>query len=275
MKPQPNMTGISVVIPTLGRPELSRAVESVLLQTEKPREIVVVNNSVRGSLERQLPIGSNTPCKVRVLSLPPFSGPAICRNVGAWEATSRFIAFLDDDDAFDELYLERMLESANGSPETILYGTKAKVSPTGSIRGYKRIGRVPRDRWLQVLCMHHNPGFGGQNLFLPRSLFLELGGFPVSLPTAEDRAFAIRAIRSPYRVVHVDSAVVYVYEPTGYRARRDPAWWLSAVAIMAENWDVMTWKTRLQAFRKPVKRFMTSRKWSDVKKQASVKDDFD
>ena len=92
---------MSVVIPTYNRYfYLLNAIESVLNQTFKNFEIIVVND---GSTQEEY-YQNKFPNRVKVINLSTnqkaingFSSDAI-RNFGIKEVTTKYVAFLDDDE---------------------------------------------------------------------------------------------------------------------------------------------------------------------------------
>ncbi len=95
----------SVVIPTLGRPELlSEAVASVLAQTRTDWECIVVDDGAGAEL-------TTTDPRIRLVHRPTSGGPAAARNTGIAAARGRYVAFLDDDDRFTPLRLELAAEA--------------------------------------------------------------------------------------------------------------------------------------------------------------------
>ena len=90
---------VSVVIPSRSRPAMLReAVESVIGQTYRPIEVIVVltganeeTTASARSLEEQY--------GVRIVETPPRN-LAASRNNGIKVATGEWITFLDDDDLF-------------------------------------------------------------------------------------------------------------------------------------------------------------------------------
>lgn len=99
---------ISAVIPSVGRPSLARAVQSVLHQTCPVVEIIVVADTEAAV---ELPDDD----RVTVLrSDCPGSGAARCRQRGIDVATGSVIALLDDDDEWHPTKLERQLEAVDG-----------------------------------------------------------------------------------------------------------------------------------------------------------------
>lgn len=240
---------ISVVIPTLGRPSLERAVSSVARQTVKPLQVVIVANGRQRLPADQIDALRRTlrPTPLTVVSLPPFSGPSICRNVGAWEAETDYTAFLDDDDEFTPEYLRLMAEEVERSHPDLLYGAKVWRREDGSIRREKRLHTVPQEQWLEALYRQENHGFGGQNVVTKRDAFFELAGFPVDLPSGEDRALAMAALRAGKRFSYVDAAEVTCHDPDGYRAKQRSDKWLTNLKIIRDYWADVSWPNRLRS----------------------------
>lgn len=241
---------ISVVIPTLGRMSLERAVTSVVVQSQAPGEIIIVANGVeRLDPERVaalIRLAGSIP--LRVFSLPPLSGPSISRNLGAWEAETDYVAFLDDDDEFTPRYLEMMTARISEVGADVLYGAKVWLNDDGSsIRREKRLLTVPQGLWFETLYRQENPGFGGQNVVIRREELLKLGGFPVDLPSGEDRAFAMAALKAGTRIVYVDEAEVNCHDPEGYRAKMRSDKWVTNLKLIRHYWGDVSWKSRVHS----------------------------
>jgi glycosyltransferase involved in cell wall biosynthesis len=94
---------ISVVIPTFNRANLlRRAVESVLRQTRKPDEIIVVDD---GSTDDTSAVALSFGKSIRYVR-QQNAGSSAARNRGVQEARCEWIAFLDSDDVWTEAHLE-------------------------------------------------------------------------------------------------------------------------------------------------------------------------
>lgn len=240
---------ITVVIPSLGRTSLERSVKSAVTQSHAPVEIIVVNNGPEGlKPDRELALlAMADSIPLRIVSLPPFSGPSICRNVGAWEAVAPYVAFLDDDDELTPDYLAAMWSRIIEHGAPILYGAKIWLNADGSVRKEKRLRTVPSEEWFATLYRHENPGFGGQNLLVRRDEFFRLGGFPVDVPTGEDRAFAMAALAAGTEIAYVDGAVVQCHDPSGYRARMRSDKWVTNLKLMRQYWPNVGWRVRLRS----------------------------
>ncbi|WP_426938801.1 glycosyltransferase family 2 protein [Pseudarthrobacter sp. S3] len=82
---------MSVVIPTIGRPVLRRAVESALSQESAPFEILVVADTLA-------PIDLPVNPKVKLIRVGPGAGGNVARQAGIQAAEGELVALLDDDD---------------------------------------------------------------------------------------------------------------------------------------------------------------------------------
>lgn len=107
---------VSVVIPTFRRPaSVAKAIGSVLEQTVKPFEVIVVSDGPDPEVE-EVARSFNDPT-VRVFCLATNKGAGAARNKGIEKATGDYIAFLDDDDIWYREKLKRQLEIVETAKE--------------------------------------------------------------------------------------------------------------------------------------------------------------
>ncbi len=110
----------SVIIPTIGRASLRRAVESVLAQDCDPEhfEVIVVND-----MGRPLPHVSWQESNAVRLVTTNRRERSVARNTGAALANGQYLCFLDDDDWLLPGALEAFRQLAEGaSHAALLYG---------------------------------------------------------------------------------------------------------------------------------------------------------
>jgi len=126
------MTSISqsltVVIPTIGRPELGRAVDSVRQQGDENVRIVIV-----ADLDPSDPRANavqNLPYDVDVIYTGGGVKAARARNLGVHAARSQWVSFLDDDDYWLPRKLETQIEAAERTGSTVLACRVAQVRAT-------------------------------------------------------------------------------------------------------------------------------------------------
>lgn len=107
---------VSCIIPTKNRQEkLKLAIESVLNQTHKNIEVIVVDD---GSDEKIVNTYSND--KVVVINNDFSIGGAAARNVGVKIASGEFICFLDDDDEYLPTKIEVMLNEFDETLDAVV-----------------------------------------------------------------------------------------------------------------------------------------------------------
>lgn len=127
---------VSIVMPTLNRPQpLRRALES-LRQQRVPEdvrlEIVVVDNSSNRSaawVSEDAELGT-AEWPVRYVS-EPRPGVANARNAGIMNATGAWIAFLDDDEEADPDWITHHIETLRGSGADASFGPVRAVAEEG------------------------------------------------------------------------------------------------------------------------------------------------
>jgi glycosyltransferase involved in cell wall biosynthesis len=172
----------SVIIPTVGRATLARAVDSILSQnfTADTFEIVVVNDS-----GRPLPPESwqNAP-QVRILTIQK-RGSRQARNCGAAVARAPYLLFLDDDDWLLLGALDYFWQMAQAHPHCgCLYGSFEMVDDQEQPIAYYclppgRDGNVSlpliSGLWLQVA-----------SVLVRTDAFFAVGGFPPRFKISEE-----------------------------------------------------------------------------------------
>jgi hypothetical protein len=110
---------------------ISEAIASALGQTAPPLEVIVCDDGSTDDLEGAVaPFGEGI-----ILLRDQNAGAAAARNRGLARATGEFVAFLDSDDAWLPLYLERLGELASARPDLDLLSSDVFYEADGEIVG--------------------------------------------------------------------------------------------------------------------------------------------
>lgn len=116
---------VSVIVPVYNRAHLvAETIESILLQTYQPVEIILINDgSSDGSLAVLREYESRYPKWIRVVD-QPNQGQTVARNNGIKVAQGQFIAFLDSDDLWVKDKLERQIPRFEPGVGLVYSGTE-------------------------------------------------------------------------------------------------------------------------------------------------------
>ena len=127
-------TLVSVICPTYrpGLPEFKLAVASVLNQTYKNLELIIINDCSRDDVLRQyLSQLQENESRVRVFTNETNFGISNATNVGIDAAKGEWIAFFDHDDVMEDVALECMMAAASESDALVVYSDEDKISLRG------------------------------------------------------------------------------------------------------------------------------------------------
>jgi Glycosyl transferase family 2 len=185
------MVDVSIVIPTRDRmPMLRTALRSALAQDGVTSEVIVVDD---GSAHAVAPQCRDLNGRVAVHRLADPSGVSAARNTGIAVASGRWIAFLDDDDAWAPTKLARQLAAAAASDRNWVYAGYVDVDA-----GLELIGGTPPpdpDEVVDLLTGHNSVPAGASSVVVRATALARAGGFDVGLQVHEDWDMWIRLAR--------------------------------------------------------------------------------
>ena len=136
---------VSVIIPFFNRDvETQRAIRSVLNQTHKNWEIILVNDGSTEDISGVRELVKKNQEKIIFIDNKKNSGVSVARNEGIKVATGDYIAFLDSDDEFVKDKLEIQLQYMIAAKAVISHTSYSQCSKkkgsqyvnSGKMRGY-------------------------------------------------------------------------------------------------------------------------------------------
>lgn len=187
--------GITVVVPTLGRPSLHALLAAL---AGAPVELLVVDD--RPDPREALDI------EAKVLT-GRAAGPAAARNIGWLAAATEWVVFLDDDVLPDADWATRLIADLQAAPAHV-----------GGVQGNLRVplpaGRAPTD-WERVTAALADGDWITADMAYRRSALETAGGFDERLPRAfrEDAELAHRVRQAGWELRRGARTVTHPVRP--------------------------------------------------------------
>lgn len=189
---------VSVIIPTYGRPVyLGRAIRSVLSQSYKNIELIVVDDNPEGSESRaateKLMREFSAFESIVYIRHPKNRRVAAARNTGIQVAKGNFISFLDDDDEYSELKIEAQVDFLKSKKGYAACYCRFESFSNGKMTR-RSTYREEGDLTLDVYTFKCT---GNASCYMfRREVLVCLGGFNEALPRHEDFELLIRFFKS-------------------------------------------------------------------------------
>lgn len=184
MKGDEGMPKVSVIIPTYNRGRfISHAIMSVLSQTYKDYEIIVVDDGSTDDTKKRVQKFGD---QVRYI-YQKNRGPSAARNTGIRRAKGKYIAFCDSDDQFLPDKLEKQMKYIRKHPECrFLYSWYYDVDPLGKVIKKKKPLVSKNQQQLQYLLLNRKLVIRTSTVLVHQSCFNKAGIFNEKYWTSED-----------------------------------------------------------------------------------------
>jgi glycosyltransferase involved in cell wall biosynthesis len=219
---------VSVVIPAFNRAHsVARSIESVLEQTYRPLELIVVDDGSTDGIVDHL-----SPYSDRILLVSqPNSGPSSARNTGVAHAKGEIIAFLDSDDTWEPTKLERqmtlMIRGGVRVPCCVC-NSRNLIDGIPSKTSFENAGidcTLSEGYWLnpdELIATRFL--LFNQVVAVRRDAFEKVGGYKVHMRLLEDHDLAFRlSLLGPW--AFISDTLVTKYDEAdglGVQARQNP-----------------------------------------------------
>ena len=183
----------SIIVLTKDRNKfLKKAINSIQIQKKKPIEILILDNSP-SKTAKLLCLEKKYSKKIKYFSLSKINNVAKLRNLLAKKAKGNYLAFLDDDDYWQENYLSESTKIIKQNKVkfiiTNIIGIKNKKKI--KLTGFKKRKPLNVKDFLII-----NPGVLCSNIIINRSIFLKLGGFDSKVSGSCDKDLIIRVLEN-------------------------------------------------------------------------------
>ena len=196
---------ISVVIPTYNRIALvERAIDSVLMQSIKPFDIIVVDDGSDDGTSEMIQK------KYRSIKLvqQQNSGVSAARNNGIKHAKGDWIALLDSDDEWTEKKLENQVNRLIKNPDYHFCHTNEIWIRNGvrvnQKKRHQKYGGYIFDKCLDICRISPS------STLFKKNILEHVGWFNTQLPVCEDYDLWLR-ITADYKILFVDEPLIIKY----------------------------------------------------------------
>jgi glycosyltransferase involved in cell wall biosynthesis len=204
---------VSVVVPMFdAAATIRRALDSVLAQTERDFELVVVDDG--STDEGPALVKACRDPRVRLVS-QAHGFVSAARNRGTREARADLVSFLDADDEYRPAFLETVLRLRERHPEAGAFACAFTIVDRAGTERETAFRGVPPAPWEGLLPNYFDSAIGLQPVCssaaaVPKRVLEELGGFREERLPGEDIELWFRiALRAPIAFSSVPAAVYH------------------------------------------------------------------
>jgi glycosyltransferase involved in cell wall biosynthesis len=212
---------VSIITPTYNRAHLlAAAVESVLSQTHRNWELIVIDDGSTDGTTAYL--NGLQDGRIKIIETSHCALPSKLRNLGIAAAVGQYVAFLDSDDVWDPTKLAEQLAVLAQTPGARWSYThvrwvdeSGRGRPLPSGRNWKRC-----EGWIFEQLVTLKAWVATPSVMVERDLLLESRGFDETLRFSEDYDLWLRlACLSPTAVAATPLATIREHSGNTWRTR--------------------------------------------------------
>lgn len=235
---------VSVIIRTTDRPELLQAIKSVLTQTYKPIEIIVVYAvGGKGAIHTDI-----ADISIReIISQVPLRRSAAA-NTGLDNATGEYMIFLDDDDLFEKNHIDNLVLCLSENPGAVAAYSGVRCSTLNHENEELLPLRIYNDPFNEARLFYEN--------YIPINGLLFKSGvcngaspcrFDENLDLFEDWDFWLQLLQHGNFIHHNGITAIYrIHDKGGEGVKADSNKSLEALDYILNKWRNLWTSTQLR-----------------------------
>ncbi len=192
---------ISVIIPTYNRASfLSKTIDSILNQTVKVDEIIVVDDGSTDDTQSIL----NSFTNIKYIK-QTNQGVSKARNIGIQNSTNNWICFLDSDDIWHDTKIEKQIEFHITNKDILFSHTNERWLFNNKLIKQKKHQQKPSGYCFKQNVL--NTLIGASTVMIHKSLFENIGYFDEDLTVCEDYDLWLRILYK-YKLGYIDEKLI-------------------------------------------------------------------
>ena len=188
---------------------IQSAFSSIISQTYKPIEIIIVVDGKVDMDKSVLIEGFSQYASVRLIKLPANVGPAAARNAGIAESAGSYVAIVDSDDISDSERLNIQKYHLENEGLDIISSAMHLIDEHGNIIGKRMLPTSFSDvmKLAPYACPLHNPALFAKSEVLKNNPYNE------AYRVSEDYDLWVRLLKKGYRLGNTSEMTVYYRQP--------------------------------------------------------------
>lgn len=208
---------VTIYTPTKNRQEaLARAVDSVLNQTYRNIELIVVSDGSTDGTEEYLKMRSQQDARLKFFSKTTSEGAPAARNLAITNAKGHFVTGLDDDDEFLPERIQAFVDYWSmltnlGYKPACLYAQDIVTRHGEVFFTSQKKGMVKADDLFEF-------NYIGNQVFAPKEHFIEAGLFDQDLPAWQDLEIFMRILKK-FGTAHLLDCATQLYDDSPKKDR--------------------------------------------------------